>query len=272
MGTGSYQTSWVRASAVLEISCLLGAHAPSRRYVLLRTIFVDFPTLTRARLVRRYKRFLADVEWLESQGSDVVHCPNTGAMTGCCDAGAQVWLSYHDNPRRKLSWTWELVETSAGLACIHSARANRVVEEALEKGFFPELLSPGAEIRREPPLGQSARADFFLESNRGVYVEVKAVTLHRGASTGAFPDTTSLRATKHLQELMRMMVQGHRAALIFCILHAGIEEVSAAADIDPEYACQLAVAMDAGLEVFTLLNDISPRGIYPQKTTRLGSP
>ena len=272
MGTGSYQTSWVRASAVLGISCLLGAHALSRRYVPLRTIFVDFPTLTRARLVRRYKRFLADVEWVEGKGSDVVHCPNTGAMTGCCDAGAQVWLSYHDNPQRKLSWTWELVETPVGLACIHSALANRVVEEALEQGLFPELLSPETEIRREPPLGKSARADFFLESNRGVYVEVKAVTLHRGASMGAFPDTTSLRATKHLQELMRTMVQGHRAVLIFCVLHAGIEEVSAAADIDPEFACQLAVAMDAGLEVFTLLNDISPRGIYPQKKTRLGSP
>ena len=272
MGTGSYQTSWVRASAVLGISCLLGAHAPSGRYVPLRTIFVDFPTLTRARLVRRYKRFLADVEWVEGKGSDVVHCPNTGAMTGCCDAGAQVWLSYHDNPQRKLSWTWELVETPVGLACIHSALANRVVEEALEQGLFPELLSPETEIRREPPLGKSARADFFLESNRGVYVEVKAVTLHRGASMGAFPDTTSLRATKHLQELMRTMVQGHRAVLIFCVLHAGIEKVSAAADIDPEYACQLAVAMDAGLEVFTLLNDINPRGIYPQKTTRLGSP
>jgi len=232
---------------------------------------VDFPTLTKARLVRRYKRFLADVEWLEDRGTEVVHCPNTGAMTGCCDEGASIWLSRHNNPRRKLSWTWELVETSAGLTCVHSARANTVVEEALEQGFFPTLRAEGVTIRREVPMGSSSRADFFLGSDPGVFVEVKAVTFYRGASIGAFPDAKSLRATKHLRELMNMMTLGHRAALVFCVLHAGIDHVGAAVDIDPEYARQLSMAVDAGLEVFTLLNDISPRGIYPRDTTQLGS-
>ena len=228
--------------------------------------------MKKAHLMRRYKRFLADIEWLAGKGRQVVHCPNTGAMTGCCDDGARVWLSYHESPRRKLSWTWELIETSAGLACIHSARANRVVEEALEQGFFPELITRGDEIKREPPLSASSRADFFLGSEQGVYVEVKAVTLYRGAGAGAFPDATSLRATKHLHELMRLMSHGYRAALVFCVFHSGIDHVTAAADIDPEYAHQLDVAIDAGLEVFTLLNDISTRGIYPRKTTRLRSP
>lgn len=233
---------------------------------------MDFPTLTKARLVRRYKRFLADIDWIEDQGTEVVHCPNTGAMTGCCDEGALVWLSHHNNPRRKLSWTWELVETGAGIACVHSARANSVVEEALGQGFFPTLRAEGVTIRREVPMGSSSRADFFLGTDQGVYVEVKAVTLYQGASSGAFPDAKSLRATKHLRELMHMMTLGHRAALVFCVLHAGIDHVGAAADIDPEYARQLSMAVDAGLEVFTLLNDISPRGIYPRDTTQLGSP
>ena len=232
---------------------------------------MDFPTLTKARLVRRYKRFLADVEWLEDQGTEVVHCPNTGAMTGCCDEGASIWLSHHNNPRRKLSWTWELVETSAGLTCVHAARANRVVKEALGKGFFPTLRAEDITIRQEVPMGSSSRADFFLGSDQGVYVEVKAVTLYRGASTGAFPDAKSHRAIKHLRELMNMMALGQRAALVFCVLHAGIHHVGAAADIDPEYARQLSVAIDAGLEVFTLLNDISPLGIYPRETIQLGS-
>ena len=233
---------------------------------------MDFPALTKARLVRRYKRFLVDVEWLEDQGTDVVHCPNTGAMAGCCDEGASIWLSHHNNPRRKLSWTWELVETGAGLACVHSARANRVVKEALGQGFFPTLRAKHTPIRREVPIGSSSRADFFLGSDQGVHVEVKAVTLYQGASTGAFPDVRSLRTTKHLRELMNMMTLGHRAALVFCVLHAGIHHVGAAADIDPEYAWQLSVAIDAGLKVFTLLNDISPRGIYPRETIQLGSP
>ena len=232
---------------------------------------MDFPTLTKARLVRRYKRFLADVECLGDQGTEVVHCPNTGAMTGCCDEGASVWLSHHNNPRRKLSWTWELVETGAGIACVHSARANSVVEEALGQGFSQRFgqraLRSGGGAH-----GQFIPRGFFLGTDQGVYVEVKAVTLYQGASSGAFPDAKSLRATKHLRELMHMMTLGHRAALVFCVLHAGIDHVGAAADIDPEYARQLSMAVDAGLEVFTLLNDISPRGIYPRDTTQLGSP
>ena len=133
---------------------------------------MDFPTLTKARLVRRYKRFLADIEWIEDQGTEVVHCPNTGAMTGCCDEGALVWLSHHNNPRRKLSWTWELVETGAGIACVHSARANSVVEEALGQGFFPTLRAEGVTIRREVPMGSSSRADFFLGVERKSAVHV----------------------------------------------------------------------------------------------------
>lgn len=224
---------------------------------------MDFPALTRGSLVRRYKRFLADVILAPDDRPVCVHCPNTGAMSGCQTAESTVWLSYHENPKRKLSWSWELVETETGLACIHSARANDVVEEALRQGYFPSLVTAGAELRREVKLAQGSRADFFIPGQDGLYVEVKSVTLHRGDGAGAFPDAVSARATKHLVELQAAMQRGHRAALVFAVLHAGIARVAPAEDIDPTYASALRQAMANGLEVYTLLNDITVDGIYP---------
>jgi sugar fermentation stimulation protein A len=224
---------------------------------------MDFPALTRGRLVRRYKRFLADVMLPADDTLVCAHCPNTGAMSGCQTPESKVWLSYHENPKRKLSWSWELVETETGLACIHAARANDIVEEALRQGYFPSLLTAGAELRREVKLAQGSRADFFVPGQDGLYVEVKSVTLHRGDGAGAFPDAVSARATKHLVELQAAIQRGHRAALVFAVLHAGIDRVSAAAHIDPTYALALRRAMANGLEVYTLLNDITVGGIYP---------
>jgi sugar fermentation stimulation protein A len=232
---------------------------------------VKFPTLTKGALQSRYKRFLADVE-LEGEKTVVqAHCPNTGAMTGCQSPNAPVWLSHHANPRRKLPWTWELVQTGAGLACIHSALANRVVEEALLNGLLPDLFSPSEVLCREVPLGQDSRVDFFVPSGEGVYIEVKSVTLHRGQGEGAFPDTVSRRATKHLHELHAALRRGHRSALVFCVMHEGICRVLPAADIDPVYAEQLLDVMACGLEVYVLFNDITTDGIYPRAMTKLDS-
>lgn len=225
---------------------------------------MDFPPLTAGRLLRRYKRFLADIELSDEAGEITVHCPNTGAMTGCQAFKAPVWLSYHDSPRRKFAWTWELIGTETGLVCIHSALANRVVEEALRGGLFPMLFSEGEALQREAWLCEGARADFFIPSAEGTYIEVKSVTLHFGGGKGAFPDTVSHRATKHLVELRSAMQRGHRAALIFCVLHEGVASVIPAADIDPTYAAQLHQALVEGLEVYTLFNDITTRGIYPR--------
>jgi sugar fermentation stimulation protein A len=224
---------------------------------------MNFPPLTRASLMRRYKRFLADVLLPDGDTPVCVHCPNTGAMTGCQAAESAVWLSHHDNPKRKLAWTWELVETEAGMACIHSARANDVVEEALRDGHFPALFPAGADLWREVKLAEGSRADFFIPADDGLYVEVKSVTLHCGDGAGAFPDAVSARATKHLLESQAAMERGHRAALVFAVLHAGITRVSPAQDIDPIYALALRQAMGSGLEVYTLLNDITVDGIYP---------
>ena len=225
---------------------------------------MQFTPLTQASLSRRYKRFLADVT-LQSGEEACVHCPNTGAMTGCQASDATVWLSYHDNPRRKLPWTWELVQIEGDLVCIHSARANQVVEEALASGLLSTLARDRANVRREVALGDASRADFFIAEGRGLYLEVKAVTLHLGGGQGAFPDAVSQRATKHLVELQRAIAQGYRAALVFCVLHEGITDVSPAASIDPVYAAELGQAMRAGLEVFSLFNDISTEGIYPRE-------
>jgi len=229
---------------------------------------MHFPTLTRASLMRRYKRFLADVLLPGDDTPVCVHCPNTGAMSGCQRAESAVWLSYHDSPKRKLAWTWELVETEAGMACIHSARANDVVEEALRLGYFPSLFPAGAELRREVKIAEGSRADFFIPADVGLYIEVKSVTLHCGDGVGAFPDAVSARATKHLGELQAAIARGHRAALVFAVLHAGITRVAPAGDIDPTYAAALRQAMASGVEVYTLLNDITVDGIYPLSVHR----
>ena len=229
---------------------------------------MNFPPLKRASLMRRYKRFLADVLLPGDDTPLCVHCPNTGAMSGCQTTGSAVWLSYHDNPKRKLAWTWELVETDAGMACVHSARANDVAEEALRLGYFPSLFPTGAELRREVKIAEGSRADFFIQADVGLYIEVKSVTLHYGDGAGAFPDAVSARATKHLGELQAAIARGHRAALFFAVLHSGITRVAPAEDIDPTYAAALRQAMASGVEVYTLLNDITVGGIYPVSVHR----
>ena len=230
---------------------------------------MDFPALTPARLVRRYKRFLADVELPGQEDVVCVHCPNTGAMTGCQTSGARIWLSSHHSPKRKLPWTWELIETEVGLACIHSARANRVVEEGLLAGLFPELMAPQANLQREALLGHRSRADFLIPASPDIFIEVKAVTLHLGGGRGAFPDAVSQRATRHIAELCDEMAQCRRAALIFCVLHAGISSVQVAGHVDVVFAEALGHAMRKGLEVYALFNDITSRGIYPRHAERL---
>lgn len=229
---------------------------------------MNFPPLMRASLIRRYKRFLADALLPGEDTPICVHCPNTGAMSGCQTAESVVWLSYHDSLKRKLAWTWELVETETGLACIHSSRANDVVEEALRLGYFPSLFPTGAELRREVKIAEGSRADFFIQAEVGLYIEVKSVTLHCGDGLGAFPDAVSARATKHLGELQAAIARGHRAALFFAVLHSGITRVAPAEDIDPTYAAALQQAMASGVEVYTLLNDITVGGIYPVSVHR----
>lgn len=214
------------------------------------------PPLTEGRLVRRYKRFLADVELA---GGEVVvaHCPNPGSMKTCAPDGARVWLSRSDDPRRKLAYTWELVEAFGALVCVHTGRANDLVAEALAAGVVPEL-SGYETVRREVRCGTKSRIDFCLEDgDRRCYVEVKNVTLDAGGGTSAFPDAVTARGTRHLAELEALVAGGDRAALLFCSTRADTERVRPADEIDPTYGQALRRAHAAGVEILAYRCEVS---------------
>ena len=213
--------------------------------------------LARGRLIRRYQRFLADVDL---DGTAVTaHCPNTGSMLGCAEPGSRVWLSRAENPSRKLPWTWEMVEAGGTLVGINTGRANALVREAIESGAVPplagyETLRPEVRYGRE-----SSRADFLLSGGPRMpcYVEVKNVTAAVTQGVALFPDAVSMRGTRHLRELMAAVRAGHRAALVFCVQRGDVEEVRPADDIDPEYGRTLRRALEAGVEALALRARVS---------------
>ena len=222
------------------------------------------PPLQEAVLVRRYKRFLADVE-MPGGAVTTIHCPNTGAMTHCAEPGSQVWYSTSDNPKRKYAHTWELVrDEHANLVCINSARANSLVKEALEQGQV-RGLSHFESLQTEVRYGESSRVDIKLTLTGGgaIYVEVKSATLLDDpvSGRGSFPDAVSNRAVRHLAELVQVVRSGSAAALIYCAQHSGIKSVQAARHIDPAYADALHEAQCAGVKLLALGVAISPTGM-----------
>ena len=174
--------------------------------------------LLRGKLIRRYKRFLADV--LLPDGTEVTaHCPNTGGMTGCAEPGYEVWLSRSDNPKRKLAYTWELARTHEGhFIGVNTHTANALVAEAIENKVA-NLFTQVAEYKREvTPLGADSRFDFFLRYNNDQtrYLEVKSVTLLQDGQ-GYFPDAKTSRGAKHCDTLGDLAAQGIPTALVFCV-------------------------------------------------------
>lgn len=214
---------------------------------------MEYPRLVPGVLLRRYKRFLADVRL--DDGSEVVaHCPNTGSMRAVDLPGCRVWLSPSDKASRKLAWTWELIELPQqegppAMVSVHTGRANRIVEEALREGRVG-ALADYAEIRREARV-EGARLDFRLHHpDRGsAFVEVKQVTLKEADGHGYFPDAVSERARRHLHALVHLAGQGHRAVLLFCVAHQGIGDVAPAVHLDPLYASTLLDVAARGVEV-----------------------
>lgn len=205
--------------------------------------------LIEGELIKRYKRFLTDVK-LPNGEIVIAHCPNSGSMKGYKEEGLRVWLSKSDNPKRKLAYTWEMVEDSAGEKIfIHAAKANTLVKEAIEADAIKELQSYD-KIRTEVKYGsQNSRIDLLLEKeNDKCYVEVKSVTMKEG-DTLMFPDAVTTRGQKHLQELMEVKEQGDRAVLFFAVLREGGENFRAAKEIDPDYAKLLDEAKENGVEV-----------------------
>ena len=208
--------------------------------------------LFKGKLIKRYKRFLADVA-LEDGTILTVHCPNSGAMTGCATPGATAYFSDSMNPKRKLRHTLEITQTAEAAICVNTHRANGLVEEALVAGRIPEL-SGFDKLEREVRYGlENSRIDLLLTfGSTRCYVEVKNATLGMGGGVVAFPDAVTKRGQKHLRELIHMAEQGHRAALIYCVARTDAKSVRAAQEIDPSYAHTLREAKRAGVEVYAL--------------------
>lgn len=204
-------------------------------------------------LIRRYKRFLADVRFPDG-AVRTVHVANPGAMTGLARPGARVLLSRSENPRRKLEWSWELVRSGRCWVCVNTAVANRVVRAWLESGRLD--LGPG-EIRSEPRHGDS-RFDFRIGDS--ATVEVKSVTL----SDGRFPDSVTARGTRHLERLAAM--RGARRVLLFFVARGDVEVVRPADDIDPAYGSALRAAVAAGVEAFALGARVTTRSITVERS------
>ncbi|WP_299004871.1 DNA/RNA nuclease SfsA [uncultured Shewanella sp.] len=208
------------------------------------------PALESGTLIKRYKRFLADVR-LQDGTEVTLHCPNTGSMKNCLFPKQTVWFSTSTNPKRKYSRTWELMQTpNNDTIGINTGRANQVAEEAIKDGIITELLGYKS-VKREVKYGnENSRIDLLLEAE-GLplcYIEVKSCTLMEDEQ-GYFPDSVTARGQKHLRELMEMVKAGHRAILLFVVQHSGIQSVKIAKHIDPDYADLLQQAKKAGVEV-----------------------
>ncbi|MBS9441751.1 DNA/RNA nuclease SfsA [Photorhabdus heterorhabditis] len=220
------------------------------------------PPLQSATLIRRYKRFLADVITPEGE-TLTIHCANTGAMTGCATPGDTVWYSTSDNPKRKYPNSWELTETQDGhWICVNTLRANDLVAEAIKQNAISEF-SEYKKISREVKYGEErSRIDLLLQAEQQVncYIEVKSVTLLQN-NCGYFPDAVTTRGQKHLRELQHIVEQGQRAVLFFAVLHSGIKQVAAAAHIDDNYSSLLEQAQNSGVEVICYQANLTEKGM-----------
>ncbi len=222
-------------------------------------------------LIRRYKRFLADVR-LESGEPVTAHCPNPGSMMGLCAQGMRVWLSHSDNPKRKLRYTWELVESAgtedAALVGINTAHPNLLAAEAIAEGRIPELAGYDA-MRREVRYGANSRVDILLEGNgRRCLVEVKNVHLCREPGLAEFPDSVTARGAKHLRELAARVAAGDRAVMLY-VVQRPAERFALAADIDPVYADAFEAARAQGVEALCYVCDIGLDGIRVSRSVSL---
>ena len=221
---------------------------------------IDWPRLIPGTLIRRYKRFLADVR-LENGKTVTAHCPNSGSMKACCQPGRPVYLSYHDNPKRKLKYTWELIDMPASLVGVNTQVPNRLVAHAIASNDVAEL-SGYATVRREVKAGTNSRIDLLLESpdRRPCYVEVKNCTLVTdGVAT--FPDAVTVRGQKHLMELQGLVSAGCRCAMFFLIQRMDAGSFAPADHIDPNYGSMLGQAAQHGVEILVYDTHIDFGGI-----------
>lgn len=224
---------------------------------------MQLPPLKSGRLIKRYKRFLADVA-LDEGGEITAHCPNPGSMLGLATPGMRCWVSTSDNPKRKLPHTFEIVEADGTLVGINTGIPNGLAAEAIQAGTI-EPLAGYRSLRREVRYGDNSRVDIFLEDHpdddRPCYVEIKNVHLRRPEgehpNAAEFPDSVTARGTKHLHELRRMVESGARAVMLYLVQRADCDHFRLAADIDPAYAKAFAENTRAGLEAYCYTCSVS---------------
>lgn len=222
--------------------------------------------MTRGVIVQRYKRFFIDMV-LDDGRAITAHCPNPGAMLGVKDPGQTAWVSWSDDPKRKLAWTLQLVEADTGLVGVNTMLPNRLVAEALAAGVIPELAGY-ASVRPEVKYAQASRVDFLLtdpdrppcwlevntqsahaQPKERLWLEVKNCHFSRTKGLAEFPDCKAERSTRHLGDLAAQVAEGDRAAVLFVVQREDCDEFSACADLDPAFAKALKRAEDAGVEV-----------------------
>ena len=220
--------------------------------------------LVRGRLIKRYKRFLVDIE-LESGKVVVAHCANPGSMMNLLLPDAEVWLSLASNPNRKLKYTWEMIRYEDTLIGLNTSLPNKIVEDAIQQDLVVEFTEYDS-LKREVKYGESSRIDILLQSSNlpDCYLEVKSVTLKRpenGNNLAEFPDSVTVRGTKHLQELSGQVANGNRAAMFYLVQREDCNRLSIAGDIDPNYANAFIAAQKAGVEMLCYGCSISPEAI-----------
>ena len=224
---------------------------------------MQFEKLIKGKLLKRYKRFLADII-LENKEIITAHVPNSGAMTSCIEENCDVWLTFHDNPKRKLKYTLELTLINENLICTNTGVANKIAIEAIKNGTIKELQNYSS-LKPEQKYGQNSRIDILLENeNEKCYVEVKSVSLKIDDYL-AFPDAVTSRGTKHLNELYEMTLQGHRAVMLYIIQRTNNLPFRLACEIDKKYCELFNEVTKKGVEVLVYQSNIDYENIYIDK-------
>ena len=225
---------------------------------------MKFDTLYTGKLVKRYKRFLADIILDESSEQITAHVPNSGAMTSTIEDNCKVWVSFHDNPKRKLKYTLELTQMNNQLICTNTGVANKIAIEAIKNGTIKELQGYDS-LKPEQKYGQNSRIDILLENeNQKCYVEVKSVTLKIDDHL-AFPDSVTSRGTKHLEELYDMTQDGHRAVMLYVIQRTDKLPFRLANEIDEKYYNTFKELTSKGIEVLVYQSTINENEIILTK-------
>jgi sugar fermentation stimulation protein A len=214
--------------------------------------------MARGVIVQRYKRFFVDMV-LDDGREITAHVPNPGAMLGLKDPGLAAWVSWSGDPKRKLSWTLQLVEADDGLVGVNTMNPNKLVAEALAADAIPEL-SGYAVIRPEVKYSEASRVDFLLThpDRPPCWLEVKNCHYRRDGTLAEFPDCVAARSAKHLKDLAAEVAKGARAVQLFVIQRTDCDSFAACEDLDPVYARGLSDAAEAGVEVLCYRCDISP--------------